>query len=275
TLLNQLLQYKLSIVTRKPQTTRRNVIGIHNEPGAQAIFMDTPGLINPRYNLQEAMMRQVQSAIKDADLILYLVDCADKLPAEADIQAMLKPVACPVILGFNKIDLIDRRKLLPLIETFGKLYPFRTIIPLSAEKNDGVDQLLREVVKNLPQGPPYYPSDYITDQQERFFVAEIIREKIFKFYGQEVPYATHVDIEEFKERENGKVYVRAVIFIERDSQKSIIIGKKGQALKKVGQLARQEIEVFLDRPIFLELFVKVSADWRKQEAQLRRMGYLR
>ncbi len=274
TLMNQLLDYKISIVTRKPQTTRKNVLGILNDKGYQAVFIDTPGIIKPRYNLQETMMGYVKTAIEDADAIVYLVDVKEHRQSPEEIKAQLAAAGNrPVILTLNKIDLIDKKQLLPIIEKFSGIYPFKGVIPVSAKKNNGLDTLVKEMVECLPFSPPYYPTDYISDQQERFFVAEIIREKIFKLYSKEIPYACHVEIEEFKERDDGKDYIRALIYVERKTQKGILIGKGGKALRKVGEFAREDIELFLDRPVFLEMFVKVAADWRKKEALLKKMGY--
>ncbi|RMH83535.1 MAG: GTPase Era [Calditrichaeota bacterium] len=273
TLLNQLLHFKLSIVSPKPQTTRKNVLGILTEKEYQIVFIDTPGILTPRYSLQQYMLRNVKSAMKDADVLVYVVDVTDKRTTVEDVLAQLEGVEKPVILALNKVDLVRKDTLLPLIDQFARGFPFKAIVPISALKNDGLDRLLKEIVACLPQNPPYYPEDYISDQQERFFVAEIIREKVFLLYGEEIPYSTHVEIEEFKEREEGKDYIRAVIYVERPTQKRILIGKEGRALKRVGQLAREEIEMFLGRPVFLELFVKVMEGWRKKEARLRRLGY--
>jgi GTP-binding protein Era len=273
TLLNQMLKFKLSIVTPKPQTTRKRVIGILNGENYQIIFIDTPGIIDPRYSLQEIMMRYIKAAMKDADVLLYMTDVSISHPVTEDVKDRIEPLGKPVILLLNKIDLVHKPSLLSIIDEYQKIYPFEAIIPISALKNDGLDRVIQEVVRLLPTNPPYYPSDYITYQQERFFVSEIIREKVFYLYGEEIPYSTHVEIEEFKEREKGKDYIRATIYVERDSQKGILIGKKGQALRRVGELARKEIEAFLNRPVFLELFVKVSEDWRKKEGKLREMGY--
>jgi len=273
TLLNQLVKFKLSIVSKKPQTTRKKLLGILTEENYQIIFIDTPGIIEPRYTLQEVMMRYVKSAMEDADVLVYIVDASKPRQEYESVAEKISPLGKPVILTLNKIDLIRKDLLLPLIEGYRNVYDFHAIIPISALKGDGVDDLLREIVKLLPKSPPYYPPDYVTDKEERFFVAEIIREKIFNFYGEEIPYSTHVDIEEFKERPGKKDYIRAVIYVERPSQKKILIGKQGQALKRVGQLARQEIEFFLGRPVYLELFVKVTEDWRKKETTLRRFGY--
>ncbi len=272
TLLNQLLMYKLSIVTPRPQTTRKRVIGVLNGEGYQIIFIDTPGIIEPRYTLHEIMMKYVKMAMEDADIILYIVDVSVDTPVE-DIKGRIREGGKPVILLLNKIDLIKKELLLSMIDEYSKVYPFKAIIPISALKNDGLDRVVNEIIQWLPQSPPYYPSDYITPEQERFFVSEIIREKVFLFYGEEIPYSTHVEIEEFKERQRGRYYIRATIYVEKKSQKGILIGKDGQALKRVGREARQEIEGFLDHPVFLELFVKVSEGWRKKEGRLRELGY--
>lgn len=271
TLLNQLLRFKLSIVTPKPQTTRKRVIGILNGQGYQIIFIDTPGIIEPKYTLQEVMMNYVKTAMDDADIILYMVDVSEG--SFEEIGGKIRRLNKPVILLLNKIDLIKKDSILPIIEGYNKAYTFEAIIPISALKNDGTDRVVDEIVRLLPEGHPYYPTDYITPVEERFFVSEIIREKVFLLYGEEIPYSTHVEIEEFKEREKGKDYIRAIVYVERDSQKGILIGKGGEALKRVGREARMEIEAFLGRPVFLELFVKVSEDWRKKQIRLKEFGY--
>ncbi len=273
TLLNQLLHFKLSIVSKKPQTTRKNVLGILTGEEYQIIFIDTPGILEPRYNLQKFMLKQVHLAMQDADVLLYMVDVTDRRQNINAITTQLKEVNKPVILALNKIDLIEKRELLPMLESYTRAYPFRAAIPISALKSDGLDRILQAIIDCLPKHPPYFPPDYLSNQQERFFVAEIIREKIFQFYGEEIPYATHVEIEEFKERPHGKDYIRAVIVVEKRSQKAILIGKDGTALKRVGKLAREEIELFLGRPVFLELFVKVTENWRKKDTLLKRLGY--
>ena len=273
TLLNQMLKFKLSIVTHKPQTTRKKVLGILSGENYQIVFIDTPGMIEPRYTLQKYMMKYVRSAIEDADLVVLLEDVTD-LPGDLSrLTESLQEVQKPVILALNKIDKKRKLDLLPIIEQFRRLYDFAAIVPISALNGDGVDELVKEIVHNLPHNPPYFPPDYVTDQQERFFVSEIIREKIFQLYGEEIPYSCHVEIEEFKERPGRKDYIRAVIYVEKLSQKGILIGKKGQALKRVGELARVEIEEFLGRPVFLELYVKVMEDWRRKERKLRTLGY--
>ena len=273
TLLNQMLKMKLSIVTPKPQTTRKKVLGILNGENYQIVFIDTPGIIDPKYNLQKVMMKYVRHAIDDADVVLYMVDAAAPRQQFDDVASHLQGVEKPVVLVLNKVDLVKKDQLLPMIDAYRQVHDFKAIIPISALKGDGVDRVVEELVKLLPEGHPYYPSDYVTPEQERFFVAEIIREKIFLLYGEEIPYSTHVEIEEFKERPGHKDYIRAVIYVEKNSQKGILIGKQGQALKRVGQLAREEVEAFLGRPVYLELFVKVNEDWRKSDTKIRRLGY--
>lgn len=272
TLLNQLLKHKLSIISSKPQTTRKKVLGILNTEKAQIVFIDTPGLLVPKYNLQERMVKYIQQAIEDSDVLLYLIDVGED-NIHSEIVKLLSETHKPVILAINKIDLVDKNSLLPLISRFGKKMDFAAIVPISALLNDGLDRLQEEIIKLLPHSPPFYPPDYLTDQQERFFVAEIIREKIFEHYGEEIPYSTHVQIETFKERPGSKDYIVAIIYVEKDSQKGILIGKEGQALKKIGRLARAEIEQFLGREVFLELYVKVLKDWRRKDARLRELGY--
>jgi len=273
TLLNQMLKMKLSIVTPKPQTTRKKVLGILNGENYQIVFIDTPGIIDPKYNLQKVMMKYVRHAIDDADVVLYMVDASAPRQNFDEVETHLQGVEKPVILVLNKVDLVKKDQLLPMMDAYRQMHDFKALIPISALKGDGVDRVVDELVKLLPEGHPYYPSDYVTPEQERFFVVEIIREKIFLLYGEEIPYSTHVEIEEFKERPGHKDYIRAVIYVEKNSQKGILIGKQGQALKRVGQLAREEIEAFLGRPVYLELFVKVNEDWRKSDTKIRRLGY--
>lgn len=273
TLLNQLLKHKLSIVSRKPQTTRKKVLGILTSKNAQIIFIDTPGLLNPKYSLQQVMSGYTNLAIQDADVILYLIEASKKLKALSEIIKLLHNVKKPVILAINKIDLIEKKALLPLIDGYNKQFTFSSIIPISALKDDGLDRLTEEIVNLLPESPPYFPPEYLTDQQERFFVSEIIREKIYEFYGEEIPYSTHVQIEKFKERPGRKDYIEAVIYVEKASQKGILIGKGGKALKRIGELARYDLERFLRRPVYLELFVKVMRDWRSEDSKLKLLGY--
>lgn len=274
TLMNALLGQKLSIVTAKPQTTRHRVLGILSDTNYQMIFLDTPGLLIPRYKLQEMMVRAARSAIEETDVLLFIIEPEDKIsPANRLILSDLIQTKKPTILAINKIDVIAKEKLLPMIENYSKNFNLTSIIPISALKADGLDKLKQLLIDNLPVGLPFYSPETITDQPERFFVAEIIREKIFQKYGEEIPYSTTVMIEEFKERDQGKDYIRAVIYVERASQKGIIIGKEGATLKRVGQIAREEIELFLGRAVYLELFVKVKEKWRQKEGILRELGY--
>jgi len=280
TLMNHLLDYKLSITSPKPQTTRRSVMGIFSDDEAQIIFLDTPGLIEPKYHLQKAMIRQIQNAIQDADALVYIVD--DRLFGETggilltdEINRLkdLNHSGKPAILVINKIDLVVKDKLLPVIDACNAAYPFQSIIPVSAKKNDGLTDLMIELKKVLPLHQPYYDQEILTDFPERFFVAELIREQIFYYYKEEIPYSTEVQVNEFIERDGRKDYISAVIFVERDSQKGILIGRQGKALKDIGTRSRKAIEHFLGRPVFLELHVKVSKDWRKDDSKLRQFGY--
>jgi len=274
TLLNNILQIKLSIVTPKPQTTRHRVLGIYNHKSVQIIFLDTPGMIEPRYKLHDLLMRTAKLATKEADVLLLLIEAGEALALQDNkIMAELSQYARPVVLCINKIDLVDKRQLLPQIASLTGIKCIKEIVPVSALKNDGIDVLLRTLIKYLPNSRPLYPPDQLTTAPERFFASEIIREKIFFQYGQEIPYSTTVQIEEFTERKGRKDYIRAAILVERESQKGILIGKKGEALKKAGALARQEIEELTGRPVFLELIVLVRPNWRRKERILRELGY--
>ncbi len=270
TLLNQILDFRLSIVTTKPQTTRKNVLGILNGGAYQVILIDTPGLIVPKYALQSMLMRYIERSLQDADMIIYLVDVTSAI---GSVGIQLLTADKPVILALNKIDLIDKRNILSLIDQYRKIFNFSAYVPVSALKKNGLQDLLEEVVNRLPVHPPFFPPDYLTDEPERFFVSEIIREKIFELYSQEIPYACHVSIEEFIEKKGAKDYIRAVIFVDQLSRKGILIGKNGRALRTVGEQARQDIEKFLGRPVYLELYVKVISDWRKNSLKLKSLGY--
>lgn len=270
TLCNLLLGEKLSIVTPKPQTTRHRILGILDGENYQIIFLDTPGLISkPKYKLHELMNTTLRLCLQDADLVILMIEPQSELQEELQLLDIKKNT----ILVINKIDLIQKDILLPLIDSIQKTYDFKEIIPISALRADGINQLFNCILKYLPQNPPYFPKDILTNQPERFFVGEIIREKIFENYNQEIPYATTVLIEEFKEREGRKDYIRAIIYVERDSQRLILIGKKGQVLKKIGQSARQKIELFLGREIFLELWVKTKKKWKDDIKALKKLGY--
>jgi GTP-binding protein Era len=279
TLLNRILDFRLSIISPKPQTTRRNIIGILNVVGAQIVFSDTPGILNPSYLLQEKMIKSIRLAIKDADGLVFVLDGAsgnknDTLFKEQVTQFLeINKSEMPVIGVINKIDLIKKESLLPVIQSLSDAYPFHAIVPVSALTGDGVDLLSNTILEIIPEHPPFYDRELITDRPERFLAAELIREQIFLHFNQEIPYGTEVQIETFKEREQGKDYIQAVIYIERASQKAILIGQKGAALKKIGKQARREIERLLGRKIYLDLYVKVGENWRKKEQFLNKFGY--
>ena len=273
TLMNALLRQKLSIVSPKPQTTRHRILGILNGDGYQIVFLDTPGLVEPKYLLQEKMLKSARATMGEADLILAMVEAEEIHTDDENMPSLLAPYAVPKFLLINKIDLLPKDRILPVIDHYRATAAFQEIIPVSALHNDGVDLLLTQILKALPKGDPYYPPDIISDEPERFFVSEIIREQIFLQYGEEIPYSTTVQIDEFHEKQEGKDFIRAVIYVERDSQKGILIGKGGGAIKRVGSSSRESIEAFLDRPVFLALDVRVQKKWRKDPKAIRRLGY--
>ena len=277
TLLNRLLGTKLSIVTPKPSTTRHRTLGIRSTDDTQIIFVDTPGVVRPRYRLHHHMMRHVDRAVDDADVIVFMADASASSPTHDARSALerLEGGRAPVFLVLNKIDLIDQKEALPLVERYATLSPrpFSEIIPLSAQKGQGVDTLTEEIEKRLPLGPPYYPKDQLSEHPERFFIAEIVREAVFNQFHAEVPYSTQVNVVLYEERPDEKDFIDCEIVVERDSQKGILIGKKGAALKKLGAAARREIERFLDKEVYLQLHVKARADWRNREGFLRSYGY--
>lgn len=274
TLMNAFLGQKLSIVTPKPQTTRHSILGILSEENYQMIFFDTPGLLTPRYKLQDKMLKAAQRAIRESDVLLFMIEPHKKISdVVQSIFSQLVGTKKPVMLAINKIDTIDKNTLLPIINDYSTKFNLTKIFPISALKQDGLEELKNGIIENLPEGFPFYPEDMITNHPEKFFVSEIIREKIFQNYGEEVPYSTTVVIEEFKERDGRKDFIRAHIIVEKNSQKGILIGKKGLALKKVGSLAREEIEQFLGRQVYLELFVKVREKWRQKDVLLKQFGY--
>jgi len=271
TLLNQLLGAKISAVSHRPQTTRNRILGILTEGGNQACFFDTPGIIHPEYELQRHMVNQIMTAIKDADIIILMVDpWLENASIDIEIAKLIKGIPCIAVI--NKIDLVAKPAFLPLIEKL-KTGDFKEIVPISALKGEGIEDLKKIVFQYLPEGEFLYPEEDISDAPQRFFVADFIREKIFEIFRKEIPYASCVIIDEFKEREKGKDYVRAIIYVERESQKAIMIGKKGAALKMVGEKARLQIEDFLGKPVFLELWVKVKEKWRKNKKFLKELGY--
>jgi GTP-binding protein Era len=274
TLLNHLLNFKVSAVSAKPQTTRHQIRGILSGENYQVIFFDTPGLLQPKYKLQDAMVRAAQRALQEADLALFMVAAAaEPHPEDAAFLDQIRAAAEKIIVAINKVDLISKNQLLPLMEFFStKNIP--TIVPISALKRVGLEELKNEIIAALPAGVPLYSADQIMDHPERFLAAEIVREKIFQRYGEEIPYAVNVVIDEFRENPGGKDFIRAVVFVERRTQKGILIGNKGAAIKQVGKEARQEIEFLLGRPVFLEIWVKVREKWRQDEKALKEFGYL-
>lgn len=274
TLMNGFVECKLSIVTPKPQTTRKKIMGILTKNDYQVVFYDTPGILEPRYELQKYMVREAYAAMEDADVILLMVEPFNP-PDRYDLDLLNKisTLNIPVILVINKIDLIKKDDLIPIISSYDSHFTFAEIVPISALKRTNLDKLLELIVKYLPVGDPFYPEDYITDYNDRFLVSEIIRENLYTLYGEEIPYSTTVKIEEFKERDSGKDFIKAIIYVERKSQKRIIIGEKGKALKRIGILAREEIEKQLGRKVYLELWVKVMEKWRKDKSKLQKLGY--
>jgi len=274
TLINDFLGCKLSIVTPKPQTTRKKIMGVLTKEGYQIVFYDTPGIMEPKYELQKYMVKEAYEAIEDADVILMMAEPFEP-PAEKDKDFFekLSHLNIPVILAINKIDLVEKDSLIPILSAYNQRFNFAEIVPISALKGISLDLMLNLVVKYLPEGDPFYPEDYMTDYNERFLASEIIREKVFEFYGEEIPYSTTVEIEEFKEREAGKDFIKAIIFVERDSQKGIIIGENGKAIKRVGVIAREEIEKQIGRKVYLELWVKVMEKWRKDKKKMYKLGY--
>lgn len=277
TLVNRLVGAKLSIVTNKPQTTRKSVLGIMTSERAQTIFLDTPGVITPHYLLQEKMLGYVETALSNADVVLLLIDVnsPDLERLAATPLGAITELRKPVILALNKVDTLhDKKIVLPLMEQFMSSGAFKEVIPISALYGDNADVVLGMIEENLPAGPPLYDPELISEQPQRFFVSELIREQVLKLYKQEIPYSVEVVVVEYKERPApAKIYINAEIVVERDTQKGIIIGKKGEALKRLGERARTNIEEFIEQPVFLELFVKVRADWRHSESRLRSFGY--
>ncbi len=271
TLLNQILGTKLSIVTHKAQTTRHQVIGIHSEENAQVIFLDTPGIINPKYELQKAMMRFVEKAEKDADLILYIVDATDTELPEYAFDS-LKILNKPTLLVLNKIDLCQQEDLAGVSEEINAKYPFKDTLFVSALNGFGINKLIETIIEHLPFGPPYYDKDDLSEHPVRFFVSELIREQVFLLYHEELPYSTTVDVILYEERPDLD-YINAEIIVNRESQKGMIIGKGGKAIKRLGKAARATIEEFVGKRIYLDLHVKVRENWREKEKTVRNMGY--
>ena len=272
TIMNSLVGEKISIITSKSQTTRHRIMGIVNGKDFQIVYSDTPGVLKPTYKLQESMMHFALSALEDADVILYVTDVYETFDKNIEFIERVKKSDAPVILILNKIDLSDQKNVTQLMEKWAETMPKADILEMSALEGYNIDILLKKIISYLPEGPEYFPKDQLTDRPERFFVSEIIREKILLHYKQEVPYSSQVVIEEFKELEK-IIHINATIHVERDTQKAIVIGHKGQAIKRVGTEARQDIEVFFGKKVFIELFVKVSKDWRDKHNFLRNFGY--
>ncbi len=278
TLLNALLGQKIAITSKKPQTTRKKILGILSDKNYQIIFLDTPGILSPSYLLQEKMMEEVTLSVNDADVILLLID-VKKNPSGNEtfnqkfVVKILNKGKRKIVLLLNKIDLIKQNEAVRLIEHFESMNKFKAVIPISATLIFNLDKLIETIVDELPEGPSYYPEDIVADENERFFVSEIIREKILELYREEIPYSVEVLISEFKERKENKDFISAEIVVERDTQKAIIIGKGGTAIKKLGKIAREAVEDFLQREVFLELRVKVRKNWRSDENLLKQFGY--
>ncbi len=278
TLMNALIGERLSIITNKPQTTRKRILGILTAENYQIIFLDTPGILNPEYLLQERMLEYVFQSVKDSDVILFIIDVdsdpgGSKTFSDERVKEVLKESNTKKILLLNKIDLSNQPDIEKLINQYSEKSNFEKVIPISAKEGFNLENVIDAIVELLPEHPKYFPEDQITDENERFFVTEIIREKVFERYREEIPYSTEVLIEEFIERENAKDYVSAVIVVEKETQKPIILGTKGEAIKKLGQSAREEIEKFLQREIYLELRVKVREKWRSNPNMLKSFGY--
>lgn len=274
TLLNQLIGQKIAIVSDTPQTTRNKILGILTLPDAQILFLDTPGIHKPKHKLGEFMVKSAQESLKEVDLILYVSDVTESFGSgERYILDMLETESAPVVLVLNKVDLLSREKILPLIQQYSGLRDFAAVVPVSAATGENTDRLIEVIKENLAEGPQYYPEDEITDQPERVVAAELIREKIFRLTRDEIPHSTAVEVEEMKTRENGDVFLRATIYVERDSQKGIVIGAGGVMLKEVGRQARLEMENIFGSRFFVDLWVKVKKDWRNKEGSLRMFGY--
>lgn len=278
TLLNSILGQKLAITNIKPQTTRKKIVGILSEKDYQIVFLDTPGLLTPSYLLQEKMMEEVSRSISDADVVLLIIDVMKDPHGKSTfnhnfVKENLEYKKKVIILLLNKVDLIQQEDTVQLIEYFKGLNKFESVIPISASQNFNIKKIVDTIVEVLPEGPGYYPDDIVADENARFFVSEIIREKILELYREEIPYSVEVVITDFKERAVGKNFISAEVVVERDSQKSIIIGKDGAAIKKLGKIAREAVEEFLQQKVYLELRIKVRKNWRSNENYLKQFGY--
>ncbi|PDP56406.1 GTPase Era [Porphyromonas gingivalis] len=272
TLMNLLVGERISIITSKAQTTRHRIMGIVNTPEMQIVYSDTPGVLRPNYKLQQEMREFSESALGDADVLVYVTDVVEKADKNADFLARVSRMECPVLLVINKIDLSNQEALEKLVEEWRNILPKAEIHPLSATNNFNVGLLQKRIESLIPPSPPYFEKDALTDKPARFFVTEIIREKILLYYQKEIPYAAEVVVEEFKEKKT-IIRIKSLIIVERNSQKGIIIGPKGAAIKRVGSMARRDLERFFGKKIFLEIFVKVEKDWRNRDNLLRVFGY--
>ena len=272
TLMNNLVGEKLSIITSKAQTTRHRILGIVNGDNFQLIFSDTPGIIKPSYELQDSMMDFVKSALEDADVLLYMVEIGEKSIKDSEVHDKIQSAKIPTIILLNKIDLSTQEDIKNQINIWSNQYPDTEIYPVSALNNFNTEKVINRIIELIPESPAYFPKDQLTDKPERFFVNEKLREKIFLYYNKEIPYSVEVQTEEFKEEES-IIRIRSLILVERESQKGIIIGHNGVALKKIGSKARIDLEKFFGKKIFIELHVKVSKNWRSNSNQLRKFGY--
>jgi len=273
TLMNVLVGERISIITSKAQTTRHRIVGIVNTDDMQIVYSDTPGVLRPNYKLQESMLTFSESALGDADVLIYVTDVIEKIDKNDFFLEKVQKVSSPLLLVINKIDLSNQKALEKLVAEWQELFPQAEIIPISATNKFNIDYLHKRINEHIPVSPPYYEKDALTDRPARFFVTEIIRGKILMYYQEEIPYAVEVVVEQFKEAQE-LIHIKALIIVERESQKGIIIGNQGKALKKVGVMARKDIERFFNKKVFLELFVKVEKDWRNRDAILRNFGYI-
>ena len=272
TLMNALIGQKLSIITNKAQTTRHRILGILNEKDFQIVFSDTPGVIKPAYKLQENMMNFVQSAFQDADILIYMIEVGEKGLKDEKLFERLEKTSVPILMLLNKIDLAEQDFVAQEIERWSGILPNAQLLPISALNNFNLDKIKDKLVEMLPISPPYYDKDAITDKSERFFIEEIVREKILKHYKKEIPYSVQIEVEEFFEEEE-IIRIRAIIYVMRESQKGIIIGHKGLGLKRIGTEARRDIEKMLDKKVYIETPVKVKKNWRNDNQQLKKFGY--
>ena len=274
TLINSLIGQKIAIMSDKPQTTRNRILCVLTQEDAQMVFLDTPGIHKPKHKLGEYMVRAAEGTLQEVDAILFVVDATEDMGAgEFYILERLQATKKPVVLVVNKLDLIEKERVLPIISRYTERYPFAGVVPISAKAETNLDALLTEVKKLLPEGPQYYPEDMITDQPERLIAAELVREKVLQLTREEIPHAVAVDIDEMTTRSNEDVYIRATIYVERDSQKGIVIGSRGTLLKEIGALARKDIEGLLGSKVYLDLWVKVKKDWRNRDNMLKNFGF--